>query len=95
MPQQHLHAGPPDPSWYYESVPPSSWEPPQQDTCLELYRKAYCGRADVAFPILWLAGLTLLCWSQTMPLWAIVLVAIPLFIGGVHLFIIKGEWLII
>ena len=84
-------AGKPDPAWYYEPVQPSDWKPPKADTCIELYRRAYCGIADVVFPLLWLGILAVLCWGQWLPLWGIVLVGLPLFVGGVQLFIVSGK----
>lgn len=85
------YAGKPDPKFYYEPVEPSDWQPPRPDTCLELYRKAYCSQADVAFPLLFWASLVGLCYSAALPLWGIVLVALPYFVGGTQLFIVKGR----
>ena len=86
-----LLAGRPDPAWYYEQVPPSEWQPPAPDTCMELYRRAYCSEADVAFPVLWFISLVGLCWAEVLPLWGLLALAAVLFVGGTQLFIVTGE----
>ncbi|KAK9808205.1 hypothetical protein WJX73_008423 [Symbiochloris irregularis] len=83
-------SGRPDPSWYYEQVEPSDWKPPAPDTCVELYRKAYCSEADAAFPILWMASLAALGYAEALPLWGLILAAALLFAAGLRLFILQG-----
>ena len=67
-----------DPRSYYEAVPPSTWRPGNGDDdagCLELHRRAHCGRADAAFPPLWAAGVAALAWSRLLPFWLLAVVA--------------------
>ena len=43
---------------------PEEWQPPKADTCLELYRKAYCKHADGFFVPGLMALLAALCCAQ-------------------------------
>ena len=81
----------PDPRTYYEHVQPSDWRPEHPDTCIELHRKAYCGHGDAAFPFLYFAILSSLCYWHLLPFWGICLVVLPLFVLGMQLLVFKGK----
>ena len=79
-----------DPKQYYEDVPPSSWKPEAPETWLELHRRAYCGHADAAFPILFIALVALACSFQLLAPW-LLLTALPVvFVLGLQVMVISG-----
>lgn len=79
-----------DPRTYYEPVQPSDWKPQDNDSCSALYRRAYCGYGDAAFPPLYFSVMGALCQWKLLPAWAILLAALPIFGIGVHFLVFKG-----
>ena len=79
-----------DPKQYYEDVAPSSWKPEAPETWLELHRRAYCGHADAAFPILFIALVAVACSFQLLAPW-LLLTALPVvFVLGLQVMVISG-----
>ena len=79
-----------DPKEYYEDVVPSSWKPEAPETWLELHRRAYCGHADAAFPILFIAVVAVACSFQLLAPW-LLLTALPVaFVLGLQVMVISG-----
>ena len=79
-----------DPKQYYEDVAPSSWKPEAPETWLELHRRAYCGHADAAFPILFIALVAIACSFQLLAPW-LLLTALPVvFVVGLQCMVISG-----
>ena len=70
--------------------PSSAWEPPEADSCVSLYRRAYGGYCDAIFPPAFIQLFAIICAYKLLPWWAILL-ALPLtFMAGVQLILIKG-----
>uniref|UniRef100_A0A7S3QVV4 S-acyltransferase n=1 Tax=Dunaliella tertiolecta TaxID=3047 RepID=A0A7S3QVV4_DUNTE len=83
LPQAVAASG--DPKLYYEPVPPSNWKPDGADDFLNLYRRAYCARADAAWPPIWACVAYLLSQYATgMPFWLLVVVLLLAFVGGMY-----------
>jgi hypothetical protein len=80
-----------DPQTYYEHVAPSNWKPPEGDSCLALYRRAYCGYGDAALPPLYFAIVGAICYWQLLPLWGLLLTLLPLLGFGIHFLVFKGK----
>lgn len=80
-----------DPRTFYEPVEPSEWKPPEGDTCLELYKRAYCGTGDLLMPPIYFSVLGIVCFWGLLPVWAILLLLLPLFGLGMHCLVFRGE----
>lgn len=79
-----------DPKHYYEDVAPSSWMPEAPETWLELHRRAYCGHADAAFPILFFGLVALACSFQLLAP-GLLLAALPVvFVVGLQGMVVSG-----
>ena len=79
-----------DPKEYYEDVVPSSWKPEAPETWLELHRRAYCGHADAAFPVLYILLAAIACTFQLMSP-GLLLAALPVaFVLGLQLLVVSG-----
>lgn len=79
---------------YYEDVTPSSWEPETPETWLELHRRAYCGHADAAFPILFITLVGIACTFQLLRP-GLLLAALPVvFVVGLQLMVVSGQPLV-
>ena len=82
-----------DPNEYYEDVAPSDWKAETPESCTELHRRAYCGHADAAFPVLFIALVGLVCSLQLLSPW-LLLVALPVvFVLGLQLLVVSGQCL--
>lgn len=82
---------PADPKQYYEDVAPSSWTPEAPETCLELHRRAYCGHADAAFPVFFIALVAIACTFQLLSP-GLLLAALPIvFVVGLQLMVVSGQ----
>ena len=80
-----------DPAEYYEHVFPSDWKPETPETWIELHRRAYCGHADIAFPVLFFAMTGVVCFFQLLSP-GLLLAALPVFfILGLQLLVISGN----
>ena len=64
--------------------------PEAPETWLELHRRAYCGHADAAFPIVFMALVALACTSQLLAP-GLLLAALPVvFVMGLQVMVISG-----
>ena len=69
---------------------PSSWTPDPPETWLDLHRRAYCGHADAAFPVLFIALAGIACTSQLLAP-GLLLAALPVvFVLGLQLMVVSG-----
>ncbi|KAF5828371.1 DHHC palmitoyltransferase-domain-containing protein [Dunaliella salina] len=74
-----------DPKLYYEPVPPSNWRPDGRDDFLDLYRRAYCARADAVWPPIWACiAFVISEYASGMPFWLLVVVLLLAFVGGMY-----------
>ena len=88
--QSSSHVGA-DPKHYYEDVAPSDWKPETPETCTELHRRAYCGHADVVFPVLFVALVGAACAFHLLSP-GLLLVALPVvFVLGLQVLVVSGQ----
>jgi hypothetical protein len=66
------------------------WELDSEDSCTELYRRAYCGSADVFYVPAFLAAAAALCYVPLAQKWLLLLVLPVAFWLGVYFVVIKG-----
>ena len=88
---QHMVLCCADPAEYYEHVLPSDWKPEAPETWIELHRRAYCGHADVVFPVLFFAVTGVVCFFNLLSP-GMLLAALPVFfIFELQLLVISGS----